>query len=52
MWGGHGTPWLFRDATCTIGGGKRAHVPFPVMSPRLTLQLVCDVMEPDVGVMD
>jgi hypothetical protein len=32
-----------------IGGGKRAHVPFPIMSPRLTLQLICDVMEPDVG---
>jgi hypothetical protein len=32
-----------------IGGGKRAHVPFPIMSPRLTLQLVCDVLEPDVG---
>lgn len=30
-----------------IGGGKRAHVPFPIMSPRLTLQLVCDVIEPD-----
>jgi len=32
-----------------IGGGKRAHVPFPIMTPRLTLQLVCDVVEPDVG---
>ena len=32
-----------------IGGGKSAHVPFPIMSPRLTLQLVCDVIEPDVG---
>jgi hypothetical protein len=32
-----------------IGGGKRAHVPFPIMSPRLTLQLVCDVIEPDAG---
>lgn len=32
-----------------IGGGKRAHVPFPIMSPRLTLQVVCDVIEPDVG---
>ena len=31
-----------------IGGGKRAHVPFPIMSPRLTLQLVCEVIEPDV----
>jgi hypothetical protein len=32
-----------------IGGGKRAHIPFPIMSPRLTLQVVCDVIEPDVG---
>ena len=32
-----------------IGGGKRAHVPFPIMNPRLTLQVVCDVIEPDVG---
>jgi hypothetical protein len=34
-----------------IGDGRRAHVPFPIMSPRLTLQLVCDVIEPDVGIM-
>jgi hypothetical protein len=33
-----------------IGGGKRAHVPFPIMSPRLTLQLVCELIEPDVGI--
>ncbi len=32
-----------------IGGGKRAHVPFPIMSPRLTLQFVCSVIEPDIG---
>jgi hypothetical protein len=32
-----------------IGGGKRAHVPFPIMSPRLILQLICDVIEPDLG---
>ena len=32
-----------------IDGGKRAHVPFPIMNPRLTLQLVCDVIEPDIG---
>ena len=32
-----------------IGGGKRAHLPFPIMSPLLTLQLVCDIIEPDVG---
>ena len=30
-------------------GGCKAHVPFPIMSPRLTLHLVCDVIEPDVG---
>src|ERR1041385_2440777 len=28
-----------------IGGGKRAHVPFPIMSPRLTLQALCEVIE-------
>ena len=32
-----------------VGGGKRAHVPFPIMSPRLILHLICDVIEPDVG---
>jgi hypothetical protein len=32
-----------------IGGGKRSHVPFPIMSPRLTLHVVCDAIEPDVG---
>ena len=32
-----------------IDGGKRAHVPFPIMSPRLILQLVCDAIEPDIG---
>jgi hypothetical protein len=32
-----------------VGGGKKAHLPFPIMSPRLTLQLVCDVIEQDVG---
>jgi hypothetical protein len=32
-----------------VGGGKRAHVPFPIMSPRLILQVLCDVIEPDVG---
>lgn len=33
-----------------IGCGERAHVPFPIMSPRLTLHLVCEVIEPDIGV--
>ena len=32
-----------------IGGGRRAHVPFPIMSPRLTLHLVCHEIEPDIG---
>jgi hypothetical protein len=32
-----------------IGGGKRSHIPFPIMSPRLTLHVVCDAIEPDVG---
>ena len=32
-----------------IGGGRRAHVPFPIMSPRLTLHLVCNEIEPDIG---
>lgn len=34
-----------------VGGGERAHVPFPIMNPCLTLQLVCDVIEPDLGIM-
>jgi hypothetical protein len=32
-----------------IGDGKRAHVPFPIMSPRLTLHLLCNQIEPDIG---
>jgi len=32
-----------------IDGGKRAHVPFPIMNPRLTLQFICEVIEPDIG---
>ena len=32
-----------------IGDGKRAHVPFPIMSPRLTLHLLCNEIEPDIG---
>jgi hypothetical protein len=42
-------PLLVPRCHMHIGRGKRAHVPFPIMSPRLILQLVCDVMEPDVG---
>ena len=30
-------------------GGSRAHVPFPVMDPRLILHLICEHIEPDVG---
>lgn len=30
-------------------GGSQAHVPFPVMDPRLILHLVCEHIEPYVG---
>jgi hypothetical protein len=30
-------------------GNSRAHVPFPVMNPRLILHLICEHIEPDVG---
>ena len=43
------TYWMTGN-TLHVDGGERAHVPFPIMSPRLTLQLVCDVVEPDVGI--
>jgi hypothetical protein len=33
-----------------IGGGRRSHVPFPIMSPLLTLHTICEVIEPDIGV--
>jgi hypothetical protein len=28
---------------------SRAHIPFPIMSPRLMLHLLCEHIEPDVG---
>jgi hypothetical protein len=31
-------------------GNSRAHIPFPIMDPRLTLHLICDYLEPDFGV--
>ena len=31
-------------------GDSRAHVPFPVMNPRLILRLICGHIEPDLGV--
>jgi len=42
-------PLLVPRCHMHIGGGSRAHVPFPIMSPRLILHLICDVIEPDVG---
>jgi len=30
-------------------GDSKAHIPFPLMSPRLTLYLLCEHVEPDVG---
>jgi hypothetical protein len=30
-------------------GGSQAHVPFPVMDPRLILYFICDHVEPDFG---
>ena len=30
-------------------GDSRAHIPFPIMSPRLTLYLLCEHIEPDFG---
>lgn len=31
-------------------GDSQAHVPFPIMDPRLILHLICEDVEPDVGV--
>jgi hypothetical protein len=31
-------------------GNSRAHIPFPIMDPRLILHLICDYLEPDFGV--
>ncbi len=30
-------------------GNSQAHVPFPVMDPRLILHLICEHLEPDIG---
>jgi hypothetical protein len=30
-------------------GDSRAHIPFPIMSPRLMLHLICEHIEADVG---
>lgn len=30
-------------------GDSKAHIPFPIMSPRLMLHLLCEHIEPDVG---
>lgn len=30
-------------------GDSRAHIPFPTMSPRLMLHLLCEQIEPDLG---
>ena len=30
-------------------GDSRAHIPFPIMSPRLILHLICEHIEADVG---
>jgi hypothetical protein len=31
-------------------GGSQAHIPFPIMNPRLILSLVCEHIEPDFGI--
>jgi hypothetical protein len=31
-------------------GNSRAHIPFPIMDPRLILHLICECIEPDFGV--
>jgi hypothetical protein len=30
-------------------GDSKAHVPFPIMSPRLMVHLICEHIEPDLG---
>ncbi len=30
-------------------GDSRAHIPFPIMSPRLMVHLICEYIEPDLG---
>lgn len=31
-------------------GDSQAHIPFPIMSPRLMVHLICEHIEPDLGV--
>jgi hypothetical protein len=31
-------------------GDSQAHIPFPIMNPRLILSLICEYIEPDFGV--
>jgi hypothetical protein len=31
-------------------GDSQAHIPFPIMNPRLILSLICEHIEPDFGV--
>jgi hypothetical protein len=31
-------------------GDSRAHIPFPIMDPRLILHLICECIEPDFGI--
>ena len=30
-------------------GNSKAHIPFPIMSPRLMVHLICEHIEPDLG---
>ena len=30
-------------------GQSEAHIPFPIMSPRLVVHLICEHLEPDIG---
>jgi hypothetical protein len=30
-------------------GDSRSHIPFPIMSPRLTVHLICEHIEPEIG---
>lgn len=46
--GGHDP---LRAPRCHIHiGDSKAHIPFPIMSPRLTVHLICEHIEPDLGV--
>jgi len=33
-------------------GDSKAHIPFPIMSPRLMVHLICEHIEPDLGLKD